>query len=115
MERKERMRTPTDRCTPQLPQSRATRLDVAAFLLVRGFQIVLVDLAGGMATFTSSVWMAHGRKPLEEKVRLVGEQPVQKSGEVGRVVTTVMNLTNEQCRIYFEAPTEWPADRGDGA
>ena len=46
------MRTPTDRSTPQLPQSRTTRLDVAAFLLVRGFQIALVDLAGGTATFT---------------------------------------------------------------
>jgi len=47
------MRTPTDRSVPpQLPQSCTTRLDVAAFLLVRGFQIAHVDLAGGTATFT---------------------------------------------------------------
>ena len=47
------MRTPADRSVPpQQPQSRTTRLDVAAFLLVRGFQIALVDLAGGTATFT---------------------------------------------------------------
>lgn len=47
------MRRPTDqRVPPQLPQSRTTRLDVAAFLLVRGFQIALVDLDGGTATFT---------------------------------------------------------------
>jgi hypothetical protein len=45
------MRTPADRVPPQLAQSRTTRLDVAAFLLVRGFQIARVDLAGGTATF----------------------------------------------------------------
>ena len=37
---------------PQLPQSHTTSLDVAAFLLVRGFQIARVDLVGRTATFT---------------------------------------------------------------
>ena len=45
------MRTPTDRVPPQLPQSRTSRLDVAAFLLCKGFQIALVDLVGSTATF----------------------------------------------------------------
>jgi len=36
---------------PQAPQSRTTRLDVAAFLIVRGFQIARVDLDGATATF----------------------------------------------------------------
>jgi hypothetical protein len=37
---------------PQIPQSRTTRLDVAAFLLVLGFQIARVDLEGVTAAFT---------------------------------------------------------------
>jgi Domain of unknown function (DUF5659) len=36
---------------PQLPQCRTSNLDVAAFLIVRGFQIARVDLNGAMATF----------------------------------------------------------------
>ena len=36
---------------PQIPQSRTTRLDVAAFLIVRGFQIARVDLDGATAIF----------------------------------------------------------------
>jgi uncharacterized protein DUF5659 len=36
---------------PQLSQSRTTRLDVAAFLIVREFQIASVDLDGATATF----------------------------------------------------------------
>jgi Domain of unknown function (DUF5659) len=48
------MRTPTDRSTTQLPRSCATtttRLDVAAYLLVRGFDISDVTLNGSTATF----------------------------------------------------------------
>jgi Domain of unknown function (DUF5659) len=48
------MRTPTDRSTPQRPQSRVTtttRLDVAAYLLVRGVEISDVKLNGSTATF----------------------------------------------------------------
>jgi hypothetical protein len=52
MDRKESMGKPTDRrAPPPPPQSRTTRLDVAAFLLCRGFQIALVDLQGSTATF----------------------------------------------------------------
>jgi Domain of unknown function (DUF5659) len=36
---------------PQLPQSRTTRLDVAAFFIVRGFQFARVELDGATATF----------------------------------------------------------------
>jgi len=36
---------------PQTPQSRTTRLDVAAFLIVRGFQIARVDFEGNTAVF----------------------------------------------------------------
>lgn len=36
---------------PQIPQSRTTRLDVAAFLLVRGFQIARVEFGGNTGTF----------------------------------------------------------------
>jgi Domain of unknown function (DUF5659) len=36
---------------PQLPQTRTTRLDVAAFLLVRQFQIARVEFAANAATF----------------------------------------------------------------
>jgi hypothetical protein len=50
MERKESMGKPTN-FTPQLPQHRTTRLDVAAFLIVRGFQIARVDIDGATATF----------------------------------------------------------------
>ena len=40
------------RTTPtQTPQTRTTRLDVAAFLLVRGFGIAQVELENGTATF----------------------------------------------------------------
>ncbi len=37
--------------SPEIPQSRTTRLDVAAFLLVRGFQIARVEFEGNTATF----------------------------------------------------------------
>jgi hypothetical protein len=36
---------------PQKPQSKTTRLDVAAFLIVRGFQIARVDFEGAIVTF----------------------------------------------------------------
>jgi len=36
---------------PQLPQVRTTRLDVAAFLIIRGFQIARVDFEGAIASF----------------------------------------------------------------
>ncbi|HXJ44095.1 MAG TPA: DUF5659 domain-containing protein [Bryobacteraceae bacterium] len=48
------MKTDPRGLSPQPPQSRTTRLEVAAFLLVKGFQIALVELAGGTATFTFS-------------------------------------------------------------
>ena len=47
------MGKPVIRNTPAtISQSRTTRLDVAAFLLVRGFQIARVDFEGNTATFT---------------------------------------------------------------
>lgn len=52
MERKESMRNTTTRSLPpQIPQSRTTRLDVAAFLLVRQFQIARVEFEANAATF----------------------------------------------------------------
>jgi len=36
---------------PPKPQSKTTRLDVAAFLIVRGFQIARLNLDGATATF----------------------------------------------------------------
>lgn len=42
----------TQRIPPRLTQSRTTRLDIAAFLLVRGFQILVVDFETATATFT---------------------------------------------------------------
>jgi hypothetical protein len=42
--------TPSLSVQPQR-NAKTTRLDVAAFLLVRGFQILLVDLSGNTATF----------------------------------------------------------------
>ena len=38
----------------QKPQARTTRLDVAAFLLVRGFEVVHVQCENSTATFTFS-------------------------------------------------------------
>jgi len=56
MEKKENMGTPTvRRAPPQVPQSRTTattRLDVSAYLLVRGFAISDVKLNESTATFT---------------------------------------------------------------
>jgi Domain of unknown function (DUF5659) len=50
--RKESMGKPTIRNTPAtISQSRTTRLDVAAYLLVRGFEISDVKLNGPTATF----------------------------------------------------------------
>jgi len=55
MEKKENMGTPTvRRAPPQIPQSRTTttiRLDVAAYLLVRGFEISDVKVDGSTAKF----------------------------------------------------------------
>jgi hypothetical protein len=47
------MRTPDRSVPPQTPQSHpaTTRLDVAAYLLVRGFEISDVKLSGSTATF----------------------------------------------------------------
>jgi Domain of unknown function (DUF5659) len=46
------MRTPTDRIPPQVPQSCITsRLDIASYLLVCGFEITDVKLNGPTATF----------------------------------------------------------------
>jgi hypothetical protein len=51
-ERNEEMRNVTARSVPpQIPQVRTTRLDVAAFLLVQGFQIARVDFEGTTAIF----------------------------------------------------------------
>jgi len=42
--------TTDHRLPPQEPQTRTSRLDVAAFLLCKGFQISLVELQGSTAT-----------------------------------------------------------------
>jgi hypothetical protein len=39
------------RTPPQVPQYRTSNLEVAAFLIVRNFQIARVDLNGSIATF----------------------------------------------------------------
>jgi Domain of unknown function (DUF5659) len=52
MEGREDMRNATTRSLPpQISESRTTRLDVAAFLLVRGFQISHVEFVVTTATF----------------------------------------------------------------
>jgi hypothetical protein len=45
------MRTAVRSIPPQTSETRTTRLDVAAFLLVRGFEISDVKLDGSTATF----------------------------------------------------------------
>jgi len=52
------MRTPAT--PPQVPQVRTTRLDVAAYLLVRGFEISDVKLEGPTATFAFKDPDLHG-------------------------------------------------------
>lgn len=46
------MKTVSRSAPSQTPQTRTTRLDVAAFLLVRRFEIAQVQFENGTATFT---------------------------------------------------------------
>jgi len=77
---------------PQPPQSRTTRLDVAAFLIVRGFQIARVDLDGATATF---VFDDPGRK---------GEAAVREFYNGGQVTASEYAAAQKRTRdLMWEA------------
>jgi Domain of unknown function (DUF5659) len=43
--------SPLSKLKPEIPRTRTTRLDVAAFLLVRGFEVSNVEFENATATF----------------------------------------------------------------